>query len=144
MASYSELHFAAKYLILFIYLFLFFGCNMQHSKPLGEDRKEGSQKLIAFLPFTQKIFKQPIPENLWHYPTFFADAPLKKNVIPPLTALLGHPVQWIWTGRPCFIKLHLGLELSCFGFWIQKDLYRLKNVNDLKEWSNCQTRACII
>ena len=32
---------------------------------------------LDFLPFTQ-IFGQPIPQNLWPYAIFFADAPLKK------------------------------------------------------------------
>ena len=34
---------------------------------------------LAFLPFTQKIFRQPIPQNLLPYAILFC-APMKKNV----------------------------------------------------------------
>ena len=35
--------------------------------------------LLAFLPFTQKIFKQPIPQNLWSYAIFFCGCPYEKK-----------------------------------------------------------------
>ena len=34
---------------------------------------------IAFLAFPKKIFRQPIPENLWPH-IFFADAHIEKNI----------------------------------------------------------------
>ena len=43
-----------------------------------------------FLPFTKKIFRQPIPENLLHY--FFADAPvIFFLIVLPLDSILGTP-----------------------------------------------------
>ena len=37
--------------------------------------------LLAFLPLTQKIFKHPIPQNLWSYATFFSGGPYEKKKI---------------------------------------------------------------
>ena len=52
----------------------------------------------GFLPSTQIIFRQPIPENSRLFLTFFADSPKKKKstnfILPPLRALFGHPVQF--------------------------------------------------
>ena len=58
-----------------------FGCKMQHYKPLGEGRKTRSLKPLAFLPFTLKIFRQPIPENLWLYPKKNCGCPYEKIYI---------------------------------------------------------------
>ena len=35
--------------------------------------------LLAFLPFTQKLFRQPIPQNLWPYAIFFCGCPYEKK-----------------------------------------------------------------
>ena len=43
---------------------------------VAERGKRGESEALAFLPFTQKIFRQPIPENFWLYQHFFADAPM--------------------------------------------------------------------
>ena len=54
---------------------------------------------LVFLPFTQKIFRQPIPENLWPYSMFFYGCTYDfflNLVLPPPTALLGHPLQNIF------------------------------------------------
>ena len=36
----------------------------QHYEPLGEVRMSVRPSLLAYLPFSQKIFRQPIPQNL--------------------------------------------------------------------------------
>ena len=53
----------------------FFSCKMQHSEPFCKSVYFFVPYLsiclsvclrpLAFLPFTQQIFRQPIPENLW-------------------------------------------------------------------------------
>ena len=49
---------------------------------------------FAFLPFTKKIHTWKF-SDLTQY--IFADAPMKKKIVlPPLTALLGHPLQNIF------------------------------------------------
>ena len=52
---------------------------------------------LAFLPFTQKIFRQPIPHNLCSYAIIFCGCPYeKKNQkfrVRGCTALFGHQVQ---------------------------------------------------
>ena len=55
-------------------------------------------RTYGFLPFTQKIFLQPIPEISWLFPTFGCGYPyefffLEKFCFHPLTALLRHAVQ---------------------------------------------------
>ena len=34
----------------------------------------------GFCPFLQKIFRQPIPQNSLLFPTFYQDAPMKKQI----------------------------------------------------------------
>ena len=34
---------------------------------------------LVFLPFTQNIFRQPIPENSWPYKTFYCRCPYEKK-----------------------------------------------------------------
>ena len=64
-------------LFLFVLMFAIFSCKMQLYKPLNVRERErewnrGTESEAAFLPFTQKLFRQPqpIPENLWPYRTF--------------------------------------------------------------------------
>ena len=67
---------------LFSTIFQIVSCKMQHEEPLGADVCLSvcmCGSISFFLPFTQKIFRQPIPENLWPKPIFFADAPMKKK-----------------------------------------------------------------
>ena len=52
-------------------------------------------QICGFLPFTQKIFRQPISEIFYFSQLFIADAPMKKKKIQkcsftPRRALLGH------------------------------------------------------
>ena len=71
----------------FLYIFLAAKCSFY--KPLDEKQREGWRESEAFLPFTQNILRQPVPENLWPYSAFFADAPTKnKIVLPPFTSAL--------------------------------------------------------
>ena len=43
--------------------------SINHSPREREEKwEEQSLKPLAFLPFTQKTFRKPIPENLWPYP----------------------------------------------------------------------------
>ena len=47
---------------------------------------------ISFFAIYSKIFRQPIPENLWPYPIIFADAPMKKK-----SKIYFHPLsQHFW------------------------------------------------
>ena len=52
---------------------------------------------LWFFALTQKIFRQPIPENPWLFSNFLLRMPLWKKsknlVLPPLRELLGHTVQ---------------------------------------------------
>ena len=54
--------------------------------------------LLAFLPFTKKIFGQPLPQNLRSYAIFFCRCPYEKKkfqkfCVRRCTALFGHQVQ---------------------------------------------------
>ena len=59
--------------------FPFFCCNAAIRTTRGSPYV--CMSLLAFLPFTQKIFRQPIPQNLWSYAIFSCGCPYeKKNV----------------------------------------------------------------
>ena len=60
-----------------IYVFYCFRIKRNMLIFIMNNRKGIFGSNAAFLPFTQNIFRQPIPENLWLHPTFFADAPMK-------------------------------------------------------------------
>ena len=79
---------------------------------------------MAFLPFTKKkILGNPYLKicDLTQY--FFEDTPIKKkiknSVLPPLTALLGHPVQNI------FFPLIKKIFLQCIYIYVY--IYRQAN-----------------
>ena len=42
--------------------------QQQHYEPLGEVRMSVRPSLLAYLPFTQIIFRQPIPQIFWLMP----------------------------------------------------------------------------
>ena len=58
------------FLIAFGALFLAAKCSTINH--LRSNSNRISLKPLPILPFTQQILRQPIPENLWLYPTFFA------------------------------------------------------------------------
>ena len=81
---------------------------LQETKQIGEKGKEKSDKrkqkkvfiecislnpITLFLPFTQKIFLQPIPKISWLFSTFGCGYFYEFFCLHPLTALLGPP----WT-----------------------------------------------
>ena len=64
-----------------VLLFTFFCCNAALRTTRGSLSVclYVCMSLLAFLPFTQKIFKQPIPQNLWSYAIFFCGCPYEKK-----------------------------------------------------------------
>ena len=72
---------------------------MQLYKPVNERERERESEAISLFALYSYKLKDLIPENLYPYPTFFADATMKKKksiALPPFAALLGHPVQNIF------------------------------------------------
>ena len=100
-----DLLFINTYIIVTYFMYLIFGCKMQHYKPLGEERKEGSKEgskseAISIFALYSKKFQAT---HTWKFcdfnQHFIADAYIKKKksrilVLPPLTALFGHPVHF--------------------------------------------------
>ena len=53
---------------------------------------------LFFLPFTQNIFRQPIPENPWPFKLFVADAPIEKILnldLSPLRTLCSDTINFV-------------------------------------------------
>ena len=84
---------------------LFFSLNSSCSTLLKSLLYSNVKKILinpirtgGFLPFTQKMFLQPIPKISWLFPSFGCGYPyeiffFEKFCLHPLTALLWHPVQ---------------------------------------------------
>ena len=78
--------------------------------------------LLAFLPFTQKIFRQPIPQNLWSYAIFFCGCPYEKKIqkfsVRGGTGLFGHQVALI---KKIFlqtlVEIIVRYHKNFLGFW---------------------------
>ena len=91
--------------------FSIIGCKMQHFKPLLKDVSL-SENISLFALYSKNLL----------YPTFFCGCPYeKKIVLPPLTELLGQPVQNIFfplinkSYKPYTFFFYISLNFVCFG-----------------------------
>ena len=78
---------------------------------------------LAFLPFTQKIFRQPIPQNFLSYAIFFCGCPYEKKIkkfsVRGGTALFGHQVQnnFFALIKKLFLQTLVEIILRCRKFF---------------------------
>ena len=99
--------------------------NIAFIKSTAMQTKWAQHPPVGFLPFTQKIFKQPILENSWLFLTFYCGCPdenkFQKNSFISRRELLGHPIQKYFKFF-CFkqkIFLQTLVEII-FGLWVGK------------------------
>ena len=78
---------------------------------------------LAFLPFTQWISRQPIPENLWPYPIFFLRMPLGfflcKFIFTPTNSTFGTPSTNNFFIKKIFLKPYLKWLLDITNFFLE-------------------------